>query len=811
MLAAVGGDTTTIALSPSGSQTNPSDEWARFMKRSTLGVVTYTIDVDPGTSGQGPGWTKLLKSMASVSSGKYYAVSSGTNSGSQIATAITDALSEIQSVNSVFASVSLPMSVNSQETYSDQVFVGLFRPDPDANPRWMGNIKQYQLNTSLRLVDADGNLAVNSQTGFITACARSFWTPTTADTYWAFSPEGDCIPPSVTSPYYYADSNYPDGNIVEKGAQAYVLRSSSNRTMYTCSPVFNSCSSFTSFDTSNSAITPALLGVANSTTAASLIAWERGLDMLDENNNGITNGEMRPSAHGDVVHSRPAAINYGTLAAPQVVVYYGSNDGVFHAINGSQTSTFNGVAPGGELWSFVPPEFYGNIGRLYYNTPVISFPNVTDPTALPKPYGIDGPVTTYADGTHTYVYAPMRRGGRVIYAFDVSVPASPKLLWKVGCPSNIPKTGSIDDTGCTAGMSGMGQAWSAASVLKATGYGSGASPMIITGGGYDTCEDADPNTCTSSEKGANVYVLDATTGALLKTLPTDRAVAADVFVLTGINGLASYAYAVDLGGNVYRITIGTAAPASWTITKIAALGCSTAMPCSANRKFMAEPDVVVSNGINMLMVGSGDREKPLLYTSSGNVVNSVRNYFFRIDDNPASATWLTSEAGACGTAIICLNSLEAITPTSTGVEPETIGKKGWSYALRSTEQVVSAAITIFGDVKFYTHLPPTPASTTECTSTLGTTYLYSLWYGNAAGQLNGNGSTSNRELITGGGLPPAIVAGLVSEMGANGSSVTAGFEIGGCDSTDLSACKLTPPASAVAKQPKSRVYWYLQR
>jgi type IV pilus assembly protein PilY1 len=50
----------------------------------------------------------------------------------------------------------------------------------------------------------------------------------------------------------------------------------------------------------------------------------------------------------------------------------------------------------------------------------------------------------------------MRRGGRMIYAFDVTNPGTPSLLWKVGCPN------LGNDDGCTAGMSGIGQTWSTA-------------------------------------------------------------------------------------------------------------------------------------------------------------------------------------------------------------------------------------------------------------------------------------------------------------------------------------------------------------
>src|SRR4029077_3982904 len=175
-----------------------------------------------------------------------------------------------------------------------------------------------------------------------------------------------------------------------------------------------------SFDTTNGAITPALLGVATSAQATSLIQFERGLDVLDENNNGVTTTEMRPSAHGDVIHSHPGVINYGTSTAPQVVVFYGGNDGAFRAVNGNQSGNINGVAPGGELWSFVPPEFWGTIQRLYNNSPLVTFPNITAIGTQPKSYGIDGPVTVAMSHSSSWLYAPMRRGGRVVYAFDVT-------------------------------------------------------------------------------------------------------------------------------------------------------------------------------------------------------------------------------------------------------------------------------------------------------------------------------------------------------------------------------------------------------
>lgn len=799
-LAALGGSTTPIAISPSGLQDNPADEWSRFMKKSALGITTYTVEIDRGTTGQGPNMTALLQSVSRVSSGKYFSVSSDAT---EITKALNSILSEIQSVNSVFASVSLPVSVNTQGTYLNQVYVGMFRPDADGLPRWMGNLKQYKLglvsngNTSdLRLLDADDNGAINASSGFITECARSFWTPATADNYWAFAPRGECL--AVTDS---GNSNYPDGNIVEKGAQAYRLRNDSPRTVKTCSPSFASCTSMTNFEDGNTAITQSLLGAGSAAERTSIINWARGQDLQNENGD-LTAGnpntsDMRASVHADVVHSRPVAINYGTDADPDVVVFYGGNDGMLRAVNGDRSGSFSGYAAGREIWSFMAPEFYGNIKRIYDNNVTISYPGntVTSPAPTPKPYGFDGPVTAVKEGANAWLYATMRRGGRALYAFDVSNPASPSLKWKKGCPNNFPISGTVDDTSCTAGFSGIGQTWSSPKVFKAAGYGAGASNLLILGGGYDTCEDRDPNTCTSSNKGNKIYVLDADTGSLLKTFDTDRGVIGDVTLVPDSSGKAIYAYAADLGGNLYRVTMGALAPASWAITKVASLGCDTTASCTNNRKFMFAPDVVFDDGGYIVLLGSGDREKPLLsYTGAA----SVSNYFFMVKDRPGDATWLSSESATCGSAVICRDSLLPILDDTTPSDSDLAAKKGWYLGMTSTEQVVTSAITVFGLVTFSTHQPA--VATPGVCSSLGESRVYNIAFENAEGN---NGLRF--EDLAGDGLPPSPVAGMVTLD----DGTTVPFVIGANPDSPLEGSPpITPPSLT---QPTSRVYWNIER
>ena len=808
--AGISGATTQLPISPSGSASNVADEWARFMKKSTYGIVTYAVDVDRVTNGQGPGWTALLKSMATVSSGKYFDVNSG-NGGAQIADALNTIFSEIQSVNSVFASVSLPVSVNNSATFLNQIYIGMFRPDSAPLPRWVGNLKQYKLGLSaarrLETQDADSTSAVNNATGFITECARSFWTPTAVDSYWAFKPQGACLTVAGS-----ADSNYPDGPVVEKGAQGYMLRAGTGarspfNTCLATSPT--SCTDLTDFSIANNNISATALG-ASTAERDELINWASGLDIDDENINANTT-ERRPSMHGDVVHSRPVAINMGTDVSPQVVVFYGGNDGVLRAINGNRTASIGSFAAGTEMWAFMAPEFYPSIKRLRDNLiPIDYFGNtLTSPDPEPKPYGFDGPITAHRSVDTLWLFGSLRRGGQTVYAFDVSTindnPPSPLLKWRHGC----------DATGCTTNFEEMGQTWSAPIVMKSA-FDPDA-PMLIVGGGYDVCEDADPHGCTDAMgtfvgKGNRIYVLDADSGGWLTEFTTDRGVAADVFVIKDeATGLAKWAYAADLGGNIYRISgvdanteIADTDPANWTMTKIASLGCpsggcGTDPNRGANRKFMMPLDVVEAEGGYVILVGSGDREKPLKgWTKAYN----ASNYFFKIVDHPTDTAWLSSEPGQ----VIGLSSLLSIgvadpDPTATALATK---PKGWYLGLEPHEQVVTSAITVFGTTTFSTHIPHEPVAG-ACGSTLGKAFVYNIAFANAAAR-NGTDPSTRGEEIVGGGLPPSPVAGMVT---LDDGTTTLPFLIGGETNSPLEGTEPIP--SGLAAQPKSQTYWYIHK
>ena len=159
---------------------------------------------------------------------------------------------------------------------------------------------------------------------------------------------------------------------------------------------------------------------ADATGRELLIHWVRGRDNKEDENQNDVFTDIRASVHGDVLHSRPAIVNYNRFSDDNdVYAFYGANDGVLRAVKGGKGSSEPGVSPGDEIWGFVPREHFGKLKRLRDNTPTIS-------SSIPRPYFSDGPISVYqrdADGNlkyeagtgdKVYLFIGARRGGRAV-------------------------------------------------------------------------------------------------------------------------------------------------------------------------------------------------------------------------------------------------------------------------------------------------------------------------------------------------------------------------------------------------------------
>jgi type IV pilus assembly protein PilY1 len=760
LVQAAGGNVNAIPYSSSYVSSNDANNWAdetsRFLrgvdvssKDDTQNIITYSIAI---TSASPPPSevrsNNFIKEIAIQGGGTGF---TATNVA-ELTKALTDIFNQIQAANSVFASASLPVSVNTQGTFLNQVFMGMFRPDADSRPRWMGNLKQYQFGYNaatqkVTLVDANGNNAINPASGFIDPSAKSFWSSATPYTnFWKNKTWGE---DEINAG---GASDAPDGQLVEKGGAAQRLReqymtSQSSRPVYTCF----ACGAGTLTDFNNTNVTQAMLGAADTAERDALINWTRGTDNMppsDERGPGTVTSTgtpstvtatVRPGIHGDVIHSSPAVVNYGSSGAG-VIVFYGDNGGMLHAVRGART----GSTAGQELWSFIPPEFLPKLKRLRDNTTKVQFA-ATDMTTLPTPqrkdYAMDGPLTFYqknGSGAKVHLYAGMRRGGRALYAFNVTTPSSPSLLWK------------IDNN--STGLGALGQTWSEARVTRIKGID---DPVIIMGGGYDPTEDSStPGTPTM---GNIVVVLNSRTGDVLRVFTgLSRPVPASVSIVDSDgDGQMDRAYAVDLGGSVYRILFPSATAADWVMTKIADFSTSSA---SGQKMFYAPAVTPTTFGgatVYAVQVGTGDREKPL--KASG----TEDRYFTVLDRGQSSPVGIDA----------------LVSMTTDGLASIPNDKYGCYLNMPNAGEKVVNAVTYTSGYAFFGTNSPAPPSNNSCTGPLGTARTY------AVPALCGPTKVS---VLEGGGLPPTAVTGtvLIAPDPVNGVQVD-------CE-TNPEACRRVP-------------------
>ena len=809
LLTNIGGNSaiTSIPLPNNAAQGNIGDEYARLLYQTDVGalagtqnIVTYAINVyDPAkVTGNDQANIVLLQSMTNQGHGRYFPATSQAS----LADALQTIFNEVLAVNTVFASVALPVSVNVRGTNLNQVYLGVFRADEDAAPRWLGNLKQYQLaldagTSSVYLADATGKRAQSASSGFIVNDAVSFWT--SSSTYWDFSPRGTPL----------SGSDSPDGPIVEKGGVAQRIRTlypqpdstaAQTRKIYTCTGVCltnaGSALSTYAFNTTTiatgNAANLSAFGAADATELANIINWVRGKDNIaDENIDGV-NTDIRASIHGDVLHSKPAVINYNRSGDDNdVMVFYGANDGLFRAVKGGAAAT-----DGYEKWAIVFKEFFGDLRRLRNNLPAITSSNS-------KPYFADGSVSVYqydanndgklvaADGDKVYLYVTMRRGGRVIYAIDVSDPDDPKFMWR------------RDNT--STGYSELGQTWSEPKVRRVRAY---ANPVLIFGAGYDApVEDQDPVPAgVLNSMGRGVFVVDALTGTIvwqagpvaptltdageifLKVTGMTYAIPSDVAVIDrNLDGYADRIYVGDTGGTLWRIDIASTKIAEWTVNALASVGYAQYGATVSRRKFLFPPDVAYGSdaggAYDAVLIGSGDREHP--FNGSGDathpLANAVVNRYYMFRDRGIGNAFVGSTAVESGLYDSTANLAQDGTAVQQVAASNALAAAvGWYVTLSAGEKVVGGSATLAGTVFFNTNQPALPAPGV-CGGNLGIARNYALNFENAAAKIpftDAMLSAASRSTVRpGGGYPPSPVAVFVKIDGRIQGVVVSGTTV----------------------------------
>jgi type IV pilus assembly protein PilY1 len=252
---------------------------------------------------------------------------------------------------------------------------------------------------------------------------------------------------------------------------------------------------------------------------------------------------QRTSTLGDLIHSTPVYWVENTLLVNNVLsnaahcssaacktVFVGSNDGMMHAID---------ATTGAERFAFIPSGV------------IDSLPTLTDP-AYSHQYFVDGQLSikkfTVSGNSKVILVGTMGRGDQGLFALDITNPnpttesaAAAMVLW--------------DKNNSSTGYSNIANIMGRPSFTA----DSSGNPLVITGNGYvDT-------TNTTSDGQAYLFVINALTGAVVRTIQagtsgtsgSPNGLSTPTLVDTNLDGVADYAYAGDINGNLWKFNLST--------------------------------------------------------------------------------------------------------------------------------------------------------------------------------------------------------------------------------------------------------------
>jgi type IV pilus assembly protein PilY1 len=638
------------------------------------------------------------------------------STASELASAFSTILNQANFEKDTFVAPAVAVNAYNGLQHRDEVYFALF--EPNASPRWTGNIKKYTLDGAI-IRDQRGAAAIDDDTGFFND-QRNTTNPSTSTalSYWTvlsdFDYDGD------------VDGNDGDGGEISQGGAASLVDDPTARKIYTYTGTgtpSNQVLNSENVDVANTNITTTMLGVDDATDPsderANVINWARG---------GVTGGTPAPNYFmADLLHSRPSAVTYVTTkttdtdgnvtASFEDTLFASSNMGFFHALD---------AETGEEIFSFVPKELFSNLTTYYRNSG-----HFTD-----KVYGLDAPMTVWrhdenengsvVDSTgapetndHVYIYQGMRRGGTNLYALNLSRLSDPRLMWQID--------GDAYATSPSGEFRNLAQTWSVPQRGKIQWNCSGGSctdrDVLFFAGGYDTAYDDELVATTNTNKGNAIYMVDATTGALLwstgngthhtlnqpgmtNSIPSDVTIG-DV----DSDGYIDMLFAMDIRGGLWRVDFAdepTSAANFATGGKIAQLETDTG---PTFKHFYNAPDVAYfaqrgSTPFLTISITSGYRAHP----RNGDVIDGL---FVVFDQNALGAPAGNNYQYVDGTAVITESSLA---PADSDY--------GWKLDFDSNgEKGLSRTIT-FGDQLIMTTYVPSTGST--CIGSLGEGRYYVL-------------------------------------------------------------------------------------
>ena len=473
------------------------------------------------------------------------------STANELAGAFLEAINQIDESSRALSSPGVSVNQMNRFEHLNDLYYAVFTPNK--YNAWQGNLKKYKLKNK-QVVGQTGN-AIDSDTGFFSENARSFW------------------------------SGEVDGYDVEKGGARAEVK---DRSLY-----------------------------YNNGTTVKKLEWDKvdkagGVDKtflgLSDDATDKQVSELIESlkkSWGDPLHSVPLIINYGSNENNNLI-FVSTNGGMLHAIDTSD---------GAEKYAFMPEEFIGKANEFVDEEKSLTADNRrtlygldSSWVAWRKPNKTD-PVAGAPEAV--YLYGGMRRGGRSYYALDVSSKNSPKVKWSI----KGGETSGFKKLGQTWSVPTLTQIMDGDKKVPVLVFGGGYSPEdhdLKQGQGRSSSGDDMGNAVyiVNAETGSLIWEGSDTN---MKWSVPGSISAVD----KNFDGVADFLYFGDLGGQLFRVDLGQSGEGeakkfSADIHRLADVGSTQG---SKNRRFYDAPAVayMIEGGKKKLFVvaGSGYRSHPL--------------------------------------------------------------------------------------------------------------------------------------------------------------------------------------------------------
>ena len=536
--------------------------------------------------------------------GKYHF---SAESPDDLTSVLLEAVNTILSQNMTYTAPVVPVT---KTMSGNKIYLAFFKP-LEGN-FWEGNIVKLGMDADLDVIGSDG-LAATWPNGAMRDDAQYYW----STKQWADISAANGIANGSRNIYTYLGGNKD---------------LSADPTNY--------------FATTNlEHLTAAVLGNPTHTTTE-IINYIRGADVFDEDAD-LDTTENREVITGDVLHSQPLVIQYQySDDSLKSMVFFGSNDGMLHAVLDSIDSDVNDPSNaishfGTEAWAFISPDQLPRLKDIVEGTGHQYFMDAS-PQAFIRDVNQNGimedDVDSDGDGDiddddkdWAIIICGQRKGGTSYVALDVTDPVNPAFLWRISADNTFAPDEVISE---------LGESWSEPrfGLVKTSDTDTTGTHVFFIGGGFSSDNTA----------GVAVLAIDVFTGAVVKKFVNDSFYNTDMnYSIPGTvsaidennNGFIDKVYAGDLGGQVWRIgkfdqdATGTALvfPSSdeninsWNGHVLFRAPTYVYNGVTTPRKFFYPTSVTLEQGYDLVLIGSGDREMACANDTAADRIYSMKD------------------------------------------------------------------------------------------------------------------------------------------------------------------------------------------